>query len=160
MNLLSFLMIYYIYALNRSFLSKIISKYHASSIDVIMTLIVFIIALMLRFLCLVKCINTYFDSSNHASYHFRHSSAFFSLSCIFSAFSMSVSSCTSKAISSMNSSPSSLDYGISSRFSLQNIYNIEDNNDSCDISIYIDILSDMTLLNLSFMLFFIRKLLI
>ena len=117
-NLLPFLMIYCVCALNRSFLSKIISKYHASSIDVIMTPIVSIVALALRFLCLVKCISTYFDFSNHVSCHFRHSSASFSLSCIFSAFLMFVNSYTPKAISSMNSSLSSIGCDISSRFSL------------------------------------------
>src|SRR5947207_11497981 len=82
-NLLLFLMIYCMCTLNRSFLSKITSKYHISLIDMIMTLIVSIIALAFRFLYLVKCINTYFDSSNHASYRFCHFSAFFSLSYIF-----------------------------------------------------------------------------
>ena len=117
-NLLLFLMIYYIYTLNCSFLSKIISKYHALSIDVIMTLVVSIIALALHFLCLMKCINIYFDFSNHISCHFRHFSIFFTLSCIFSAFFMFINSCIPKAISSMNPSSSSPDCGISNKFSL------------------------------------------
>ena len=117
-NLLPFLMIYCVCALNRSSLSKITPKYRASSVGVIVTPAVSTVALALRFLCLVKCTSTYFDSSNRAPCRFRHSSASFSLSCIFSAFPMSVNPYTSKAISSMNPSPSSPGCGISSRSSL------------------------------------------
>lgn len=117
-NLVPFLVMYCMCALNRSSLSKITSKYHASSVDVMMIPAASTVAFALRFLCLVKCINTYFDSSNCVSCHFHHSSVFFNLACIFSAFPMFVNSRTSKAISSMNPSASSLVCDMSSRSAL------------------------------------------
>ena len=114
-NLLLFLMMYYIYTLNQSFLSKIILKYHILLIDIIIILLISIIIFIFHFLYFIKYINIYLNSLNFASYYFHHFFMSFNLPYIFSAFPVFVNFCIPKMMSSMNPSSSSPDCDIFSK---------------------------------------------